>query len=224
MDYTNLNESCLKYSFPLPRIYQIVDPSVEHEMLSYLDAFSGYYQIPMDPPGANKTDFITPHELYYYNMMPFVLKNARATYQRLVTKIFRPLIGKTMEVYIDDMLIQSKECLNHTEHLQETFELLCMNGMKLNPLKCVFGVSSGKFMGFMVTRRRIEANDVQLRVVIESKTPTTRNGVQQLTGQLASLGQFISHFRDRLKPFFTNLKWAKQTSWDKECNQALIII
>ena len=83
--------------------------------------------------------------------MSFDLKNVGATYKRLVTKIYRPLIGKTMEVYIDDMLVKSKERPDHTKHLQETFELSRTYGMKLNPLKCAFGVSSGKFLGFMVT-------------------------------------------------------------------------
>ena len=100
---------------------------------------------------AEKTTFITPLELYCYNVMPFGLKNDRATYQRLVTKIFWPLIGGTMEVYIENILVKTKERPDHTKHLQETFELLCMNDMKLNPLKCAFEVSSGKFMGFMVT-------------------------------------------------------------------------
>ena len=105
----------------------------------------------MHPPNAEKMTFITPHGLYCYNVMPFGLKNARATYQRLVTKIFRLLMGKTMEVYIDDLLVKSKERPDHAKHLQETFELLCTNDMKLSPLKCVFGVSSGKFLGFIVT-------------------------------------------------------------------------
>ena len=146
-------------------------------MLSFLDAFSGYHQIPMHLPDAEKTTFITPHKLYCYNRMPFGLKNVRATYQRLVTKLFRPLIGKTMEVYIDDMLVKTRERPNHTKHLQETFELLRTNCMKLNPLKCAFGVSSGKFLGFMVTQRGIEANLIQLRAIIESHTPTTKKGV-----------------------------------------------
>ena len=100
--------------------------------------------------------------------MPFGLKNAGATYQRLVTKIFRPLKGKTMEVYIDDILFKSKECPDHTQHLQETFELLRMHSMKLNPLKCAFGVSPGKFLGFMVMQRGIESNPIQFKAVIES--------------------------------------------------------
>ena len=98
VDYT-----CPKDNFPLPRIDHIVNASVRHGMLSFLDAFLGYHQIPMYPSDAEKTSFITPHELFCYNVMPFGLKNVGTTYQRLVTKMFRPLLEKTMEVYIDDI-------------------------------------------------------------------------------------------------------------------------
>ena len=124
VDYTYLNEACPKDSFPLPRIDQIVDVATRHEIWSFLDAFSGYHQIPMHPLDVEKTTFITPHGLYCYNVMPFGLKNVGATYQRLVTKIFRLLLGETMEVYIDDMLVKSKKHFDHTKHLQESFELL----------------------------------------------------------------------------------------------------
>ena len=87
-------------------------------MLSFLDAFSGYHKIPMYPPDVEKSSFITPHGLFCYNIMPFGLKNDGATYQRPVTKMFRPLLGKTMEVYIDDMLIKSKEMPDHATLLQ----------------------------------------------------------------------------------------------------------
>ena len=124
VDYTNFNEACPKDSFPLPLIDQIVDAIAWHSILSFLDAFSGYHQIPLHLPDMEKTTFITPHGLYYYNVMPFGLKNVRATYQRMVTKIFRPLMVKSMQVYIDDMLVKSKERLDHRRHLQETFKLL----------------------------------------------------------------------------------------------------
>ena len=150
VDYTDLNDACPKGSFPLPRIDQIVDASAGHGMLSFLDAFLGYHQIPMHPPMAEKTSFITPRGLYCYNVMPFGLKNAGPTYQRLVTKMFRPLLGSTMEVYIDDMLVKSKQHQDHVTHLQQVFDLLQKYDMKLNPLKCAFGVSAGKFLGFMV--------------------------------------------------------------------------
>ena len=105
----------------------------------------------MHPPDIDKTAFITPHGLYYYDVIPFDLKNVGATYQRLVTKIFQPLLGNTMEAYIDDMLMKSKERFDHTKHLQEAFELLQRSGMKLNPLICAIRVSFGKFLVFMVT-------------------------------------------------------------------------
>ena len=174
----------------------------------------------MHPPDVEKTSFITPHRLYCYNVMPFGLKNAGATYQRLVTKMFRPLLGNTMEVYIDDMLVKSKQRQDHVTHLQQAFDLLREYGMKLNPLKCAFGVSTGKFLGFMVTQRGIEANPLQLNVILQSPAPTSKKEIQQLTGRLAALGRFISRFTDRLKPFFTTLRRASQAEWDGECNQA----
>ena len=117
IDYIDLNEASPKDSFPLSHIDQISDFVAGHGILSFLDAFSGYHQIPMHLPAAEKTTFITPLRLYYYNVMPCGLKNAGATYQRLVTEIFRPLLDNTMEAYIDDMLVKSIECFDHIQHL-----------------------------------------------------------------------------------------------------------
>ena len=108
---------CSKDCFPLPHIDQIIDVPARHGMLSFLDAFSGYHHILLYSPDVKKMTFITPHELYNYDVMPFGLKNAEATYQRLVTKIFLPLLGNTMEDYIDDMLVKSKELFDLAHHL-----------------------------------------------------------------------------------------------------------
>ena len=205
LDYTDLNDVCPKDDFPLPRIDQIVNASARNGMLSFLDAFSRYHQIPMYPPDVEKTSFITPHGLFCYNVMPFGLKNVGATYQRLVSKMFRPLLGKTMEVYIDHMLVKFKEHPDHTTHLQQAFELLGAYGMKLNPTKCAFGVIACRFLGFMMTQRGIEANPAQLKAILESPALNSRKGVQQLISRLATLGQFISRFTDCLKPFFAIL-------------------
>ena len=116
-----------------------------------MDAFSGYNQIKMDEKDQEKTAFITSQGLYCYKVMPFKLKNAGATYQRLGNKMFNKQICKNMEVYVDDMLVKSKEELAHLDDLRETFTTLKQYQMKLNPSKCVFGVASGKFLGFMVS-------------------------------------------------------------------------
>ena len=224
VDSTDLNDACPKDSFPLPRIYKIVDASDGHGMLSFLDAFSGYHQIPMHSPDAEKTSFIAPHGLYCYNVMPFDLKNVGATYQRLVTKMFRPLLGSTLEVYTDDMLVKSKQRPNHAAHLQQTFNLLRKYGMKLNPLKCAFGVSADQFLSFMVTQSGIEANPAQLKAILQSPAPISKKGIQQLTGRLAALRRFISRFSDRLKPFFITLRGANRAEWNEECDRAFVAI
>ena len=116
-----------------------------------MDAFSGYNQIRMAEEDQEKTSLITSQGLYCFKVMPFGLKNAGATYQRLVNKMFNKQIDKNMEVYVDDMLVKSKEELTHLDDLKETFTTLKQYQMKLNPAKCIFGVASRKFLGFMVS-------------------------------------------------------------------------
>ena len=112
----------------------------------------------MDPADEEKTAFITPKGLYCYKVMPFGLKNAGATYQRLVTKMFKHLIGRTVEVYIDDMVVKSKEPEGHLADLKAVFDILKTYRLRLNASKCAFGVGFGKFLEYLVTRRGIEAS------------------------------------------------------------------
>ena len=121
IDFTNINRACPKDSFPLPRIDLIVDATTGHELLSFMDAFSGYNQISMDPSDQEKTPFVTGRGTYCYRVMPFGLKNSGATYQRLVNKMFQKKIGASMEVYIDDMLVKSVKAELHITHLAEAF-------------------------------------------------------------------------------------------------------
>ncbi|RVW22923.1 Transposon Ty3-I Gag-Pol polyprotein [Vitis vinifera] len=221
VDYTNLNNACPKDSFPLPRIDQIVDSTSGQGMLSFLDAFSGYHQIPMSPDDEEKTAFITPHGLYCYKVMPFGLKNAGATYQRLMTKIFKPLIGRSVEVYIDDIVVKSKTREQHILHLQEVFYLLRKYDMKLNPSKCAFGVSAGKFLGFMVSQRGIEVSPDQVKAVMETPPPRNKKELQRLTGKLVALGRFIARFTDELRPFFLAIRKAGTQGWTDNCQNAL---
>ncbi|XP_058099817.1 uncharacterized protein LOC131244188 [Magnolia sinica] len=158
VDYSDLNKARLNDSFPLPWIDQLVDSTAGHELLSFLDAYSGYNQIAMHPPDRQKTTFITDKGLYCYRVMPFDLKNAGATYQRPVNQIFTKQIGHIMEVYVDDRLVKSIKASDHLADLRETFTILQEYQMKLNPAKCAFGVGSGKFLGFQVSQRGIEAN------------------------------------------------------------------
>ncbi|CAL8996497.1 unnamed protein product [Prunus brigantina] len=155
VDYTNLNRACPKDSFPLPRIDQLVDATAGHALLGFMDAYSGYNRIFMHPEDQAHTSFITDRGLYCYKVMPFGLKNAGATYRRSVNNIFAPLIGNTMEVYVDDMLVKSRTTNQHIPNLSAMFTILKQYKMRLNPTKCAFGVASGKFLGFMISQRAL---------------------------------------------------------------------
>ena len=141
MDFIDLNNACPKDSFPLPRIDQLVDSTIGHKLLTFMDAFLGYNQILMKEEDQEKTAFVTSQGLYFYKVMPFGLKNVGTNYQRLVNQMFTKQIGRNMEVYVDDMLVKTREAKTHLADLQEAFDTLKRYKMKLNPTKCLFGVS-----------------------------------------------------------------------------------
>ena len=116
-----------------------------------MDAFSGYNQIKIDKADQEKTLFVTSQGLFCYKVMPFSLKNASATYQRLMNKMFTHQIGRNVQVYVDDMLVKSRREDDHLDDLREIFDTFRSYNMKLNLSKCAFEVMAGKFLGFMVS-------------------------------------------------------------------------
>ena len=170
VDFTDLNKACPKDPFPIPKIDQLVDPTVGHPQMSFLDAFQGYHQIPLASDDQEKTAFVTLIGSYHYKVMPFGLKNARSTYQRITTRMFESLLGKNIEIYIDDMVVKSKEVSGHLEDLRVIFEIRRSYKLRLNASKCSFGVGSGKFLGYMVTHKGIEVNPDQIKAINNLRT------------------------------------------------------
>ena len=150
--------------------------------------------------------------------MPFGLKNAGATYQRLVNHMFCPQIGRNVEVYVDDMLVKSLDEEKHLDDLQETFDILRRHQMKLNPSKYAFGVSLGKFLGFMVSQRGIEANPDKIQAILDMERPKNIKEVQSLTGRVTTLNRFVSKAIDKCLPFFKILR--KAFEWTDQCQKA----
>ena len=166
----------------------------------------------MDPDDQEKTSFVTRQGTYYYQVMPFGLKNARATYQWLVNKMFQKQNGTSMEVYIDDILVKSVKAELHIAHLAESFQILKNYNVKLNPTKCAFGVSARKFLGFMIYSRGIEENLDKVKVVLDMHPPSNTKEIQRLTGRIAALSRFVSRSCDKCRLFFQVLKNAFH--WD----------
>ena len=125
----------------------------------------------MDEADQEKTSFVTSQGFFCYKVMPFGLKNTDATYQRLMNKMFANQIRRNVQVYVDDMLVKSRREEDHLKDLEETFNILRSYNMKLNPSKCAFGVTTGKFLAFMMSQRGIEANPDKIRAIIEMAPP-----------------------------------------------------
>ena len=167
-----------------------------------------------------KTAFVAPIGNYHYKIMPFSLKNAGSTCQRMMTRIFELLLGKNIKIYIDDMVVKSKRVSEHLGDLRAIFEILRNYKLRLNASKCSFGVRLGKFLGYMVTHRGIEVNPDQIKAINNLRSPWNPKEVQKLTGMAAALNRFISRSADRCRPFFLLINKLKGFEWTEECATA----
>ncbi|GAA0175283.1 hypothetical protein LIER_41887 [Lithospermum erythrorhizon] len=196
----NLNKTYPKDYYQLPCLGRLVDGNAGHEVFDFLDASRGYHQILLEKEDQEKMTFITEYGLYYWKVMSFGLKNAEATYQRMVNTIFS-------EIYVDDMLVKSKRSCERLANLEETLQRLERSQLRINPDKCFFGVTLGKFLGFMISERGIEPNPDKVEAIMQMKAPKSYKEVQGLVGYLVALNKFISRSRDQ------NLTFSE--SWGK---------
>jgi hypothetical protein len=202
IDYTSLNKACPKDPYPLPRIDQIVDSTSGCDLLSFLDAYSGFHQIQMSREDRTHTAFVTVDGLYCYVVMPYGLKNALPTFVRAMSKTFGNLIRDKVEVYVDDIVVKTKRVSTQVEDLTLVFDRLQATRTKLNSDKCVFGVSAGKLLGFLVSYRGIGANPEKIKAIEAMWSLAHIKNVQKLAGSLAALSRFISRLAERALPFF----------------------
>uniref|UniRef100_A0A2N9ELE3 RNA-directed DNA polymerase n=1 Tax=Fagus sylvatica TaxID=28930 RepID=A0A2N9ELE3_FAGSY len=185
VDFRNLNKACPKDEFPLPNMDLLIDSAAGHAMFSFMDGFSGYNQIRMSTRDAEKTAFRTPIGNFYYTVMPFGLKNAGATYQRTMTAMFHDMMHKEIEDYVDDIVVKSKKREDHLGILRKVFDRCRLYKLKMNPLKCAFGVSAGKFLGFLVHNRGIDVDPAKASAIATMKAPTSHKELKSFLGRLS---------------------------------------
>lgn len=143
---------------------------------------------------------------YCYTVMPFRLKNAGATFQRLVDKVFEVQIGKSIEVYVDHILIKSRSVKTYQSDLEETFQKIRSSGIKLKPEKCTFEVTEGMFLGYLISENGIKLHPEKVEAITKMRPPKTLKELQRLNGRVATLNRFISKSADKCKPFFKILR------------------
>jgi hypothetical protein len=167
-----------------------------------------------------KTAFITPHGVYYYVCMPFGLRNAGATFQRLMHKALGAQMGRNAEAYVDDIVIKTREGHTFIEDLEGTFANMRKVNIKLDPAKCAFGIPLGKLLGFLLSHHGIEANPDKVKAIKEMHPPHSLKEMQHLAGCMAALGRFIARSGEKALPFFKLMKRTRKFEWTPEADKA----
>ena len=211
VDFRDLNVATPKDMYVMPITDMLVDSIANNELLSFMDSFSRYNQIIIVVEDISKTALRCPGSLgtFEWLVMPFDLKNAGATYQRAMNAIFHDMLGYHMEIYIGGFVVKSKKATKHVNHLMKSFEIMRFHQLKLNPLKCDFGVQARFFLGFLVHQRRVEVEQNKAKTIISVKAPQNKKELEKFLGQVNYLRRFISNLAGNTKVFSNLIKLKK---------------
>ena len=220
MDFRNLNKACPKDEFPLPNIDLLVNSAARNSIFSFMDGYSGYNQIRMATKDAKKTAFRTPIGNFYYTVIPFGLKNATATYQRTMTAIFYDMMHKEMEDYVDDIMVKSKTLARHFQVLEQVFERCRKYKLRMNPVKCAFRVSAGKFLRFLIHHKGISVDPTKATAIATMKRPTTVKKLKSFLGRVSYIRSFVSRLASVTSKLSKLLKKGAEFTWGTEQHKA----
>jgi hypothetical protein len=186
IDFHNLNKATPKDEYPMPITDMLINNASGHRIISFLDGNASYNQIFMVKEDMSKMVFRCPSfiGLFEWVVMTFGLKNTGATYQRAMNLIFHDLLGIVLEIHIDDLIVKSGSINNHLADLRLALEMMRRYGLKMNPLKCVFGVSAGKFLGFIIHKHGIEIDPTKIESINKIKLPQCKNHMQKFLEKL----------------------------------------
>ena len=208
-DFRRLNDITTPDRYPLPHVQDFTTNLSGKRIFSNLDMVKGFYQIPMAPEDRPKTAVTTPFGLFEFNRMPFGLRNAAQTFQRLMDEIFRDLPFVT--VYVDDILIASESHQQHLQHISTVFSRICDYGLAVNLAKCTFGATSVPFLGHVVSAKGIRASPDRIRAIADFPQPTDVPALQRFLGMLNYYRRFLPHAADLLRPLYDGCKAKQKT-------------
>ena len=220
IDYRKLNEKTLGDAYPLPNICDILDQLGGAKYFSVLDLASGFHQIPMDPTDAHKTAFSTPHGHYQFSRMPFGLRNAPATFQRLMDSILTGLQGTELLVYMDDIVIYASSLREHDLKLDKLMKRLRDANLTLQPDKCEFLRQEVVYLGHVITDNGVRPDPLKLSAVKNFPVPRNLKNVRQILGLAGYYRRFIPNFSQLAKPLSDLLKKNGRFEWNENTQQA----
>ncbi|RVW55375.1 Transposon Ty3-I Gag-Pol polyprotein [Vitis vinifera] len=219
VDSRAINKITIKYRFPIPRLDDMLDMMVGSVIFSKIDIRSGYHQIRIRPGDEWKTSFKTKDGLYEWLVMPFGLTNAPSTFMRIMTQVLKPFIGRFVVVYFDDILIYSRSCEDHEEHLKQVMRTLRAEKFYINLKKCTFMSPSVVFLGFVVSSKGVETDPEKIKAIVDWPVPTNIHEVRSFHGMATFYRRFIRNFNSIMAPITECMK-PSLFIWTKAANKA----
>lgn len=220
IDYRKLNEVTISDAHPIPNIEDILDQLGDAKYFTTLDLASGFHQIEMNPEDKQKTAFSTPLGHYEFNRMPFGLKNAPATFQRLMNTVLAGLQGIDCFVYLDDIVIYGKSLSEHNERLTKIFEKLRTHNLKLQVDKCEFLRKEVAYLGHIISEKGVKPNPDKIQAILNIKTPKNQKDIKSFLGLVGYYRKFIPKFAHISKPLTKLLKKDTPFNFDENCIQS----
>ncbi|XP_073808802.1 adenosylhomocysteinase isoform X1 [Danio rerio] len=224
IDYRGLNAKTFLDAYPMPQITDILDSLQGAKVFSTLDLKSGYWQLEMDPASMEKTAFVTASGLYEFSSLPFGLKNAAASFQRLMEQVLRDLKNKCCMVYIDDIIVYSPDVQTHLNHLEQVFHSLHKAGLTLNLKKCKFICASLDYLGHTISADGVNVNSDKVEAIRTFPIPKTLKELQRFLGLAAWYHRFIPDFSSKTAPLHLLKRKDVKWNWSDECQRAFDVI
>ena len=224
IDYRKLNKNIIKNSYPLPNIEDVINQLGGAEYFSLCDLRSGFWQIGIDEADRHKTAFICHKGLFEFNRMPFGLTVAPSVYQNTMNEVLSDLIGNCIMVYIDDVIIYSKNLEDHWRHLEMVFERLNKAGMRLKPSKCHFLKKEVLYLGHIITTEGSYPDPEKVKVIYQLEPPKTVREVRAFLGMTGFYRRYIKQFSEIARPLTQLTKKNTRFAWSTEAQEAFEIL
>uniref|UniRef100_A0A6V7KDU1 RNA-directed DNA polymerase n=1 Tax=Bracon brevicornis TaxID=1563983 RepID=A0A6V7KDU1_9HYME len=220
IDYRKLNEKTVADAYPLPNITDILEQLGGSKYFSVFDLASGYHQIEMDPRDSHKTAFSTPKGHWEFNRMPFGLKNAPATFQRLMNSVLSGLQGSSMFVYLDDIIVFAKDLNEHKQKIDVLMQRLRKTNLKLQPDKCEFLRPEVNYLGHIISEDGLKPDPKKIIAVHKFPQPKKPKNIREFLGLTGYYRRFVKNFSKIAKPLTKLLENDVEFTWSKEAQDA----
>ena len=220
IDYRKLNAVTVKDSHPIPNIQDVLDGLQGATVFSTLDLKSGYWQMPLHKEDQAKSAFVTQSGCYQFRRLPFGLVNAPSQFQREMNRILSGLIGKICFVYIDDVIVYSKNPEDHPKHLEQVFQRLREHSLQLKQSKCCFGLPKVQLLGHTVSAEGTKPQVEKVEAILQMEPPSDARGVRRFLGMAGYYRRFIPRFSEIACPLTELTKTKQPFLWTPECEEA----